>query len=169
MTDAQHQTAPEVVEVDEMHLDAEQRRRRIVAGVDGSFGSATAVAWAAAKAREHGLVLDLVAVWEQLNSGDGPQADEDEGHLQVARDRLERAVEALSRQRSLPERVISAPLRGAPGPRLVERARDAQLLVLGTTGISSPEIPGGIGLYCLRHTTTPVVFVPAAVTVPGQQ
>ena len=42
------------------------------------------------------------------------------------------------------------------------RARDAELLVLGTTGISSPEIPGGIGLYCLRHSTTPLVFVPSA-------
>lgn len=162
MTDAQHEIAPEVIEVDEMHLDAASRRRRIVAGVDGSFGSATAVAWAAAYAREYGLVLDLVAVWEQLTPDDG----RGDGHLQIARDRLERAVEALSRQRTLPERVISAPLRGQPGARLVERARDAQLLVLGTTGISSPEIPGGIGLYCLRHTTTPVVFVPADVTMP---
>lgn len=169
MTDAQHRTAPEVVEVDEMHLDTEQRRRRIVAGVDGSFGSATAVAWAAAQAREHGLVLDLVAVWEELTGGGGAQESDGEGHLQVARDRLERAVEALSRQRCLPGRVISAPLRGAPGPRLVERARDAQLLVLGTTGISSPEIPGGIGLYCLRHATIPVVFVPAGAALPGQQ
>jgi nucleotide-binding universal stress UspA family protein len=165
MTDTRHETTPEVVEVDDLHLDDGQRRRRIVAGVDGSFGSACAVAWAAAHAREYGLVLDLVAVWEQLTP-DNSSTGGGEEHLQVARDRLERAIEALSRQRALPERVISAPLRGAPGPRLVQRARDAQLLVLGTTGISSPEIPGGIGLYCLRHTTTPVVFVPTTPAPP---
>jgi nucleotide-binding universal stress UspA family protein len=152
-----------VPEVDEDALDA--RVRRIVAGVDGSFGSAAAVAWAAAQALRDAAVLDLVAVWEQL-APPGPDAGTD-GHLQVARERLERAVGTLLSQRLLPEQVISAPLRGSPGERLVQRARGAQLLVLGTTGISSPEIPGGIGLYCLRHSSTPVVFVPSSYVQAG--
>jgi nucleotide-binding universal stress UspA family protein len=147
-----------VPEVDEHALD--RKAPRIVAGVDGSFGSATAVAWAAARAREDAAVLDLVAVWEQLVPY-GPDTAAD-SHLHVARERLEREVEALLHQQSLPEQVICAPLRGSPGERLVERARGAQLLVLGTTGVSSPEIPGGIGLYCLRHSSTPVVFVPGS-------
>ncbi|MFC9975690.1 hypothetical protein ACFVH6_32855 [Spirillospora sp. NPDC127200] len=71
-----------------------------------------------------------------------------------------RALETLVRDRDLPVRIITAPLHGPPTPRLVERAKDALLLVLGTTGISSPEIPDGVGLYRVRHSTTPVVFAP---------
>ncbi|WP_225849000.1 universal stress protein [Streptomyces sp. HPF1205] len=145
-------------EVASEQLAGRERAQRIVVGVDGSFGSSTAVTWAAAQARERGAVLDLVAVWEELAAR--PPGAAADGHLAVARERLERAVQALARHRELPERVISAPVQGSPGEQLVARAEGASLLVLGTTGISSPEIPGGIGLYCLRHSTTPVVFVP---------
>jgi nucleotide-binding universal stress UspA family protein len=67
----------------------------------------------------------------------------------------------LFRDPDAPLRVLAAPIEGPPGNVLVNRARGAELLVLGTTGISSPEIPGGVGLYRLRHSRTPVVFVPA--------
>ncbi|HSA50386.1 MAG TPA: universal stress protein [Yinghuangia sp.] len=130
---------------------------RIVVGVDGSFGADRALAWAAAEARERGRVLDIVAVWEDLGDDRSPR----DGLLHIARARLERAVESLLRRRHLPKEVITAPLHGPPGEQLVARAEGADMLVLGTTGISSPEIPGGIGLYCLCHATVPVVFVPS--------
>lgn len=142
-----------VREVSSEHLAA-HRHGRIVVGVDGSFGADAALRWAIREARERGLVLDVVAVWEDLAGDDG------DGHLAVARERLDRALEHLLRRRDLPKQVITAPLHGAPGLQLVERARDADFLVLGTTGISSPEIPGGIGLFCLRNSSVPVVFVP---------
>ncbi|MDI2124784.1 universal stress protein [Yinghuangia seranimata] len=135
---------------------ADRARRRIVVGVDGSFGAAVALRWASTEACERGLVLDVVAVWEELHPDDTGR----DGHLEVARQRLQRALESLIRQRDVPDEVITAPLHGPPGERLVERARDAEQLVLGTTGISSPEIPGGISLYVLRHSATPVTFVP---------
>lgn len=134
---------------------AAHRHGRIVVGVDGSFGAEAALRWAIREARERGLVLDVVAVWEDLAGEVG------DGHLAVARERLDRALEHVLRHRDLPKQVITAPLHGAPGLQLVERAREAALLVLGTTGISSPEIPGGIGLYCLRNSSVPVVFVPS--------
>lgn len=81
--------------------------------------------------------------------------------MEVARERLQHALGELFRNRDAPPRVPAAPIEGPPGSVLVDRARDAELLVLGTTGISSPEIPGGVGLYCLRHSRTPVVFVPS--------
>jgi nucleotide-binding universal stress UspA family protein len=132
------------------------RARRIVVGVDGSFGAEAALVWAADHARERGLVLDVVAVWEDLGHERSPR----DGQLAVARERLQRALESLGRHLRFPEQVITAPLCGPPGERLVERARHAEMLVLGTTGISSPEIPGGISLYCLRHSVAPIVFVP---------
>ncbi|MGW9211638.1 hypothetical protein ACWGR4_32305 [Embleya sp. NPDC055664] len=50
---------------------------------------------------------------------------------------------------------------GGAAEVLVARARDARLLVLGTSGIECPTIPGPTGLYRLRHSATPVVLVPA--------
>lgn len=138
----------------------QQRKRRIVVGVDGSFGASEALCWAAEQARERELVLDVVAVWEDLAVPDSTG----DGQLGVARERLHRALASLCRDLSIPDEVITAPLQGPPGERLVERARDAEMLVLGTTGISSPEIPGGISLYVLRHSTVPVTFVPPRTT-----
>jgi nucleotide-binding universal stress UspA family protein len=130
--------------------------RRIVVGVDGSFGADAALRWAAEQACDRGLVLDIVAVWEDLEEDHAA----DDGYREVARARLLRALETLARRRGAPDQVITAPLHGPPGERLVERAQGAEMLVLGTTGISSPEIPGGISLYCLRHSSVPVTFVP---------
>lgn len=147
-----------VSEVDQADLPGHEGPRLVV-GVDGSYGSHLALKWAAAQACERRATLDIVAVWEELTpSGEGAAPD---GQLRVARERLENALTVLAEVRALPEHVITAPLHGPPGEQLINRADGAELLVLGTTGISSPEIPGGIGLYCLRHSTTPVVFVPA--------
>ncbi|MEV4227399.1 universal stress protein [Streptomyces bobili] len=153
-------TAPEV----ENAGLATYERLRLVVGVDGSYGSHLALKWAAAQARERHAVLDIVAVWEELTPPDTQGSGRPDSRLHIARERLEHALATLAEERALPERVITAPLHGPPGEQLVDRAREAELLVLGTTGISSPEIPGGIGLYCLRHSTTPVVFVPTPVS-----
>ncbi|MGZ4543436.1 MAG: universal stress protein, partial [Mycobacteriaceae bacterium] len=41
----------------------DQKRRRIVVGVDGSAGSKAALRWAAAQAKLSGATLDAVAAW----------------------------------------------------------------------------------------------------------
>jgi hypothetical protein len=54
-------------------------------------------------------------------------------------------------------------LRGEPGPVLVRKAKDAQLLVIGTrehVGIGRLLV-GSISHYCLSHASCPVVAVPA--------
>ncbi|WP_169807796.1 universal stress protein [Actinomadura hibisca] len=147
-------------------LDAESWRNRIVVGVDGSFGADRALRWAAKQAADDGAVLDVVSVWEDLGEQAPALPALDDDRRRIAGERLQRALETFVRCRERPEHVITAPLHGPPGEQLVERARDARLLVLGTTGISSPEIPGGIGLYCIRRSVTPVVFVPDGF-VPG--
>ncbi|MGV9343590.1 universal stress protein [Streptomyces spiralis] len=135
-------------------------RHRLVVGVDGSYAGSAAVRWAADQARERHAVLDIVAVWEEPPEPPAGHGRYDDGSLEVARERLEHAFTEPARERNLPQRVITAPLHGRPGEQLVHRAEGAELLVLGTTGIGSPDIPGGVGLYCLRHSATPVVFVP---------
>ncbi|MFE0510851.1 universal stress protein [Streptomyces sp. NPDC058964] len=143
-------------------LPGPQRTRpRLVVGVDGSYGSGAALCWAARQARERQAVLDIVTVWDEAAQPPPGRGRRGEGQLELARERLERALAALARERNLPKRVITAPLHGLAGEQLVRRAAGAELLVLGTSGIGSPEIPGAIGLYCLRHSNAPVVFVPA--------
>ncbi|WP_439681262.1 universal stress protein [Embleya sp. MST-111070] len=133
---------------------------RIVVGLDGSYGSAVALRWAAREAAELGVVLDVVAAWTDADP-ERPTLDRPDAPLSVARERLEHALANLVRVPIPPERIVATPLHGAAGEVLVARARDARLLVLGTSGIECPTIPGPTGLYCLRHSTTPVLFVPA--------
>ncbi|WP_331767938.1 universal stress protein [Embleya sp. NBC_00896] len=137
-----------------------RRQGRIVVGLDGSFGSAVALRWAAREAAELGVVLDVVAVWRDADP-ERPTLDRPDAPLSVARERLEHALASLVRAPIPPERIVATPLHGAAGEVLVARARDARLLVLGTSGIECPTIPGPTGVYCLRHSATPVVFVPA--------
>ncbi|MGR6999314.1 universal stress protein [Yinghuangia aomiensis] len=131
------------------------RPGRIVVGVDGSSGADAALSWGAAQAREQGLVLDIVAAWEDIADENSPYSRQ-----QAARTRVERALETLGRRRLLPGEVITAPLHGPTGEQLIAGAHGAGMLVLGTTGIGSPREPHSLGLYCLRHTPIPVVFVP---------
>ncbi|MYV97748.1 universal stress protein [Streptomyces sp. SID3343] len=149
-----------VHEVYEAAMEPHDRRRRVVVGLDGSYGCVVALRWAAKQARERGSVLDVVAVWQQPDDAkpDFPGSD---APVEVARERLRHALAELFRDPEAPTRVLAAPIEGPPGSVLVNRAKEAELLVLGTTSIHSPENPGGVGLYCLRHSRTPVVFVPA--------
>jgi nucleotide-binding universal stress UspA family protein len=152
-------TSPQVPEVPNEELRT--RPGRIVVGVDGSSGADAALSWAAAQAREHGLVLDIVAAWEDIADENSPDSRQ-----QAARTRVERALETLGRRRLLPGEVITAPLHGPTGEQLIARAHGAGMLVLGTTGIGSPREPHSLGLYCLRHTPIPLIFVPPE---PSQQ
>ncbi|WP_406289268.1 universal stress protein [Embleya sp. NBC_00896] len=136
-----------------------QSRDRIVVGLDGSSGSAVALRWAAGEAAELGVILDVVAAWMDADPA-RPTLDRPDAPLSVARERLEHALAALVRAPIPPERIVATPLHGPAGEVLVARAREARLLVLGTSGIDCPTIPGPTGVYCLRHSTTPVVFVP---------
>lgn len=135
-------------------------RARIVVGLDGSFGSAVALRWAAREAAELGAVLDVVAAWTDADP-ERPTLDRPDAPLSVARERLEHALASLVRAPIPPERIVATPLHGTAGEVLVAHARSARLLVLGTSGIECPTIPGPTGVYCLRHSNTPVVFVPA--------
>ncbi|GHE55298.1 hypothetical protein GCM10014715_05130 [Streptomyces spiralis] len=132
-----------------------RERPRLVVGVDGSYAGSAAVRWAADQARERHAVLDIVAVWEEPPEPPAGHGRYDDGPLEMARERLEHVLTEPARERNLPQRVLTAPLHGRPGEQLVHRAEGAELLVLGTTGIGSPDIPGGVGLYCLRHSATP--------------
>jgi nucleotide-binding universal stress UspA family protein len=65
-----------------------------------------------------------------------------------------------------PEEITITPATpsGSPGPALVTIADDDDLIVVGSPGRWRAR--GGVGGYCLRHASCPVVVVPPPALAP---
>lgn len=130
---------------------------RVVVGVDGSAGSVAALLWAAPEARRRSAVLQIVSAWDE-----GEAAQPGLGRLgsaRIAARVLDRALKQVLREELRPERIACSPVKGDPGEVLLQKARGADLLVLGATAHCDSQAPGATGLYCLRHAHIPVVFI----------
>lgn len=133
--------------------------QRVVVGVDGSASSDAAVAWADRYAGATGAQLELVAAWNMpsLYGSDLPIPDDFDPEAHA--DRLvERARKSLTLP---PERVGRHVIHGTARSVLVEEARHADLIVLGSRGHSTVAglVLGSVSAYCLRHAQIPVVIV----------
>lgn len=132
---------------------------RVIVGVDGSALSHAAVAWAGRYADATGAHVTLVAVWDMHHTYDAdlPLPD-DYDPLADARQVAEQAREIVT----LPaERVDVQVAHGSARTVLVEAARRADLLVVGSHGHSlvAGLLLGSVSAYCVRHATVPVVVV----------
>ncbi|WP_433782688.1 universal stress protein [Actinomycetospora sp. CA-101289] len=126
-------------------------REAVVVGVDASVGVLAAVSWAAAEAARRGARLHLVEV--------RPAAVGTTDAHRSAPLRRARAVAAAV----APVAAISAEsLCGPVGPALRARARDADLLVVGSRRPTDPSTaPDGTTAYLLAGAACPTVVVPA--------
>lgn len=102
-------------------------RRTVLAVIDFSLSSNYAASRAAQVAREHGAALALLHVLQAAGDGSGRDAP-----LAAARTQLERLGQRLAKQFGV-EVSVSA-TRGDPLRQVVEAARDAHLLVIGSRG-----------------------------------
>lgn len=143
---------------------------KIVVGLDGSDAGIAALRWAAHEAELRDAQLDIVHVWQvdpsAAMAGFPVPWQEVEGEIRAqASAWVAEAIGPLGdteRRREL--RVVS----GMPGPMLVDAAHQADMLVIGTQvhkGLSR-MFQGSVSHYCLTHTTTVVVAVPARVDTP---
>jgi nucleotide-binding universal stress UspA family protein len=112
--------------------------RRIVVGVDGSPVSRDALRWAAEEAELRDCVLDVVYGW-QVSTEPRPAgvdlgvAPPLEVYERQAGERIAKVVaETLGPDRD--SRVTVHAVHRTPGRALIEQARDADLLVLGSRG-----------------------------------
>ena len=137
--------------------------RTVVAGLDGSSESRAAAEWAAREAKLRGLPLKIVNVWEPVPD---PMAQapllgaETQQHWseQIPRETLEGlrlrhpGVEVTMEQSS-----------GGPADVLVKAAEDAELLALGSRGLSDIGgfMVGSVGLAVVAYAVRPVVLVRA--------
>lgn len=136
--------------------------RIVVVGVDGSAGSAVALRWALDHADQLGAIEPVMTfVNGPLEHGLAEAADPDgpgEPYRVDAVERLHHFLEAKA-----PALVDAAVvIEQRTGPGLIKAARSAELLVVGTRGLSGRHdlSVGSVGAYCVRHATVPVALIP---------
>ncbi|MFH9861305.1 universal stress protein [Streptomyces sp. NPDC017202] len=137
--------------------------RTITVGLDGSRESRTAVEWAAREAKLRGLPLKIVHVWQPVPEPMA-QAPLLGGETQTHwTERIPREAAAGVRLRHPGVEVISEQLSGQAGDVLAEAAKSAELLVLGSRGLTGVGgfMIGSVGLSALAHADRPVVLVRA--------
>ena len=157
---------------------------RIVVGVDGSAGAAAALAWALEEARLRQSALDAVHVWrlplyaavpepwfvgmpELPHELDARVEAATEAH---ARDVLDAAVAEAGREGAEAGiEVRKEVVRGQAAHVLLEAARDADLLVVGSRGHGgfAGLLLGSVSQQCVQHASCPVVVVRAAAGEDG--
>lgn len=141
---------------------------RIVVGVDGSEAGAAALLWAAGQAEASGAELDVVTVWTHdamLDDASVNRTLEEARKVHVRE--LETLVAAATEDRGGVTARCSAP-DGDPATVLVERAKDATMLVVGSHGKGRLQqaLAGSVGSACLRHATCPVAVIPPPARTP---
>ncbi|MEU9792551.1 universal stress protein [Streptomyces sparsogenes] len=137
--------------------------RTITVGLDGSPESRAAAEWAAREATLRGLPVKLVQVWEPVPEpiAQAPLLGA-ETHQQWTERVPREAVEGL-RLRHPGVEVTTENVTGRPAEALVRAARDAELLVLGSRGLSGIGgfLVGSVGLAVVAYAERPVVLVRA--------
>jgi nucleotide-binding universal stress UspA family protein len=152
------------------HKEEAMTRNHIIVGLDDSPSGRAALRWAAQHALLAGSVLRAIHVLDWPYSSATPGVD----ITPATMDEIESAYR--TNITNVFQEIDPRPdwsmefLRGEPGPVLVRKAKDAQLLVIGTrehVGLGRLLV-GSISHYCLSHASCPVVAVPAeAFNAPG--
>ena len=157
----------------------------IVVGVDGSSAAFEALRWAYRQAVRTGHALHLVTTYETeapsspyaasyAYAPDGPTAArlseaesrwrEERHHIeqQRAERMLHDVLEAVRAAEEGSPEVTEEVIAGArPAGILIERSRDAELLVVGSRGLGGFRglLLGSVSQQCVHHAACPVVVV----------
>jgi nucleotide-binding universal stress UspA family protein len=143
----------------------EEHERKIVVGVDGSAASAAALGWALDAAIRRGAALDVVCSW-RYPMGSEPYllAGAYEAAAADATETVHWMVRAALAER--PDADVAVHEVAVPGPpvlALLQRAEDAELLVVGSRGRGGFRslLLGSVSQHCVVHASCPVVIVHA--------
>ncbi len=137
--------------------------RTVVAGLDGSRESRAAVEWAAREAKLRGLPLKIVHVWEPVPAPMAQAPLLGAETRQHWTERVPREAAEGIRLRHPGVEVTTEQLTGGAADTLTKAAEDAELLVLGSRGLSGVGgfLVGSVGLSVVAHAERPVVLVRA--------
>lgn len=142
----------------------------IVVGVDGSEGSVLALEWAAAEARLRGAELRLVMAWSTptvMYSGAGWGVGIEPEIITSLREVAQKSLdEACDAHRSVLDglKVDRTVVEGPAAATLLEQAKGADLLVVGTRGHGgfTGLLLGSVSQHLAHHSPCPIVIVPPA-------
>jgi nucleotide-binding universal stress UspA family protein len=135
--------------------------RTVVAGLDGSPESRAAAEWAAREAQLRGLPLKIVHVWEPVPE---PMAQAPLLGAETQQHWTERipreTAEGLALRHPGVELTVGQPS-GRPAEILAKAAEDAEMIVLGSRGLSGIGgfLLGSVGLSVIAHCARPVILV----------
>ena len=140
--------------------------KRIVVGVDGSDSSRAALLWAYEEAAHHDASITVVSTWHPPAMPMTPPYGSvpPEGYVSQpqrdALDLLERFVADLD-ARTPPVDVRTQVEQGNPSKVLIERSKEADLVVLGSRGHGgfSGMLLGSVSQHLVAHADCPVVVV----------
>jgi len=138
--------------------------RQIVVGVDGSKSSIDALRWAVFQAELTGATLHVIAAWPFPENATpfGIIADLpfDSDPRDEVRARLDEVIATVVPQ-AMRARVRAEAVLGNAASALLEAARTADLLVVGSRGRGAfaELLLGSVSGHCVRHATCPVVVV----------
>jgi nucleotide-binding universal stress UspA family protein len=136
------------------------RGGRIVVGIDKSDSSKAALAWAVRQAGLTGAEVDAVAAWlPPVQFGWAPPY-EGPGPREAAAAALDEAIDDVQLE-ALGVVIHPVVVRDNPARALIDAAKDADLLVVGSRGHSgfTEALLGSVGQHCVHHARCPVVVV----------
>jgi nucleotide-binding universal stress UspA family protein len=142
----------------------DQKRGRIVVGVDGSAGSKAALAWAAAQAKLSGATLDAIAAWSYPASyGWAPVYPDNDSLSTLTQKALSKTLKATLGEAAAAE-ITTTVTEGQPAEVLVAASADAELLVVGSRGRGgfASLVLGSVSQHCVQHAPCPVAVIPPA-------
>ncbi len=142
---------------------------RIVVGIDDSAGSKAALRWALSTARSVGGEVKVVhsfessVAWIDVGTKAAPQmADHDQHEAEaLARRVIDEVLDSGDADlRGVPLSVHA--VQGHPARVLLDEARDAELLVVGSRGRGgfAGVLLGSVSQRVAQHAVCPVVIVP---------
>jgi nucleotide-binding universal stress UspA family protein len=141
--------------------------RRIVVGVDSSTGSTAALRWALDQARLTGATVEAVAAWHGpamygYSYGVVPMEFDDASIVTIAEKALVETVAQVMGKREHREQVTTHVMQGPASQVLLEAAKGAQMLVVGSRGHGAfaGMLLGSVSQHCVQHATCPTVVIP---------
>lgn len=143
----------------------EDTRGIIVVGVDGRQEGDAALRFAVEEARRTGDSVEVVTSWLVEAIAPYPVAGSFITPEQLADEAGQRLDGAIARV--LGDRpdlqIATRVIHGEPGPALVQAARGARLLVVGSRAMGAVRaaLLGSVSRYCAHHAPCPVVVVPS--------
>jgi nucleotide-binding universal stress UspA family protein len=138
---------------------------RIVVGIDDSPGSRAALRWALGYAEATGGEIDAVLAYDSglawVDVGSDYQSSWVEHAARTAREQLDHVLDDVApepRSVTITAEVVESP----PSEALVDLAKDADLLVVGTRGRGgfAGLLLGSVSQRCVERAPCPVVVVP---------